>query len=82
MRIGLFGGEDYDGAILVNACTGETTKYALDEVPSWCDKVFTADLVYGQLGYYGKYRSGFIQLAHRSDWRARAHGLSCTRPVQ
>ena len=60
MRIGLFGGEDYDGAILVNACTGETTKYDLADVPNWCDKVFTADLVYEQLGYYGKYRSGFI----------------------
>lgn len=60
MRIGLFGGEDYDGAILVNACTGETTKYDLADVPNWVDKVFTADLVYSQLGYYGKYRSGFI----------------------
>ncbi len=60
MRIGLFGGEDYDGAILVNACTGETTKYAADEIPTWVDKVFTADLVYQQLGYYGRYRSGFI----------------------
>ena len=58
-RIMLFGGKDYDGAILVNAITGETTKYALDDVPQWCDKVFSADLVYSQLGDYGKYRSGF-----------------------
>ncbi len=60
MRIGLFGGEDYDGAILVNACTGETVKYDAQDVPTWVDKVYTADLVYKQLGYYGKYRSGFI----------------------
>ncbi len=59
MRIGLFGGEDYDGAILVNACTGETQYFALDEIPTWCDKVFDADLVYGQLDYYGRYRGGF-----------------------
>lgn len=59
MRIGIFGGEDYNGAILVNACTGETTKYALSDVLSWCDKVFNADLVYNQLVYYGKYQSGF-----------------------
>ena len=58
-RIALFGGEDYSGAILVNACTGETTRYDLDEVPNWCDKVFNADLVYEQLESYGKYRSGF-----------------------
>ena len=59
MRIGLFGGEDYDGAILVDACTGETTKYDAESVPTWCDKVYTADMVYDQLGYYGRYRGGF-----------------------
>ena len=60
MRIGLFGGEDYDGIILVNACTGETAKYSAGDVPNWVDKAYTADLVYGQLSYYGCYRSGFI----------------------
>ena len=59
MRIGIFGGEDYDGAILVNACTGETAKYNLDEIPQWCDKVFAADLVYSQLDCYGRYQKGF-----------------------
>lgn len=58
-RIMLFGGMDYDGAILVNAITGETVKYDLADVPTWVDKVFSADLVYDQLGSYGKYRSGF-----------------------
>ncbi len=58
-RIMLFGGMDYDGAILVNAITGETAKYDLASIPQWCDKVFSADLVYKQLGDYGKYRSGF-----------------------
>ena len=60
MRIGLFGGEDYDGAILVDAVTGETTYYDLADVPSWVDKVFSADLVYAQLEYYGKYQKGFF----------------------
>ena len=58
-RIMLFGGKDYDGAILVDAVTGESTFYPLADVPQWCDKVFSADLVYDQLGSYGKYRSGF-----------------------
>ncbi|MBS7407476.1 MAG: hypothetical protein KIG15_07555 [Coriobacteriales bacterium] len=58
-RIMLFGGKDYDGAILVDAVTGESTFYTLADVPQWCDKVFSADLVYDQLGSYGKYRSGF-----------------------
>lgn len=58
-RIMMFGGKDYDGAVLVNAVTGESKFYSLEEIPQWCDKVFSADLVYDQLGSYGKYRSGF-----------------------
>lgn len=58
-RIMLFGGKDYDGAVLVNAVTGESQFYDLASIPQWCDKVFSADLVYEQLGSYGKYRSGF-----------------------
>lgn len=58
-RIMMFGGKDYDGAILVNAVTGESQYYDLASIPQWCDKVFSADLVYDQLGSYGKYRSGF-----------------------
>ena len=58
-RIMLFGGKDYDGAVLVNAVTGESVYYSLEDIPQWCDKVFSADLVYDQLGSYGKYRSGF-----------------------
>ena len=60
LRIGLFGGRDYDGAIIVDAVTGEMTKYDLEDVPNWVDKVFSADLVYSQLTYYGKYKKGFI----------------------
>ncbi len=59
MRIGLFGGEDYDGMILVNACTGEMQRFSIDSTPSWCDKIFTADMVYNQLSYFGRYQSGF-----------------------
>ena len=34
-RIGLFGGTDIQGAVLVNALTGESVYY--EEVPSWVD---------------------------------------------
>jgi hypothetical protein len=58
-RIGLFGGEDYDGALIVNACSGEVQRCSIEEIPSWCDKVFAADLIYEQLQFYGKYQKGF-----------------------
>ncbi len=59
-KIGLFGGDDIHGAVLVNACTGESTYYAPDEVPTWVDRVYTADLIIRQYDYYGTYRNGFL----------------------
>lgn len=59
-RIGLFSGRDIGGAILLNAQTGESKYYELDEIPTWVDQVFDSDMVLNQLNYNGKYRSGFF----------------------
>ncbi|MCD7840573.1 MAG: CvpA family protein [Erysipelotrichaceae bacterium] len=59
-KIGLFGGEDITGAVLVNACSGETQYYAIDEVPSWVDRVYPAELLLTQLTNWGQYGNGFI----------------------
>lgn len=56
--IGLFGGKDIDGAVLVNAITGESQYYK--EVPEWVDRVYTDDLIIEQYDYYGTYKNGFI----------------------
>lgn len=58
-RIGMWGGKDATGAILVNAVTGEQTYYDLADIPQWVDQVFASDLVLEQLNYNGKFRSGF-----------------------
>ena len=57
-RIGLFAGTDIRGAVLVNAITGESAYY--DEVPSWVDRVYTADIIIQQYDYHGMYQSGFF----------------------
>lgn len=57
--IGLFGGKDIIGAVLVNAITGESTYYDVADVPDWVDHVYTADLIMAQYDYYGKYHNGF-----------------------
>ncbi|MEA5050989.1 MAG: PASTA domain-containing protein [Oscillospiraceae bacterium] len=57
-RIGLFGGKDIDGAVLVNAVTGECEYYK--EVPQWVDRVYSAELIIQQYDYYGLYTKGFI----------------------
>ena len=58
-RIGLFGGVDVKGAVLCNAITGESTYYAIDAVPTWVDRVCSADLIIEQYDYYGAYQGGF-----------------------
>lgn len=57
--IGLFGGTDVKGAVLMNALTGESQYYPVSEVPSWVDRVYSARLVITQYNYYGKYSNGF-----------------------
>lgn len=57
--IGLFGGADITGAVLVNAITGECTYYDAGNIPTWVDRVFTASLIIEQYDYYGKYKNGF-----------------------
>lgn len=56
--IGLFGGTDIKGAVLVNAITGESEYY--EEVPQWVDRVYSADLITEQYNYYGEYHNGFF----------------------
>ena len=58
--IGLFGGKDITGAVLVNAINGDHKYYDIKKVPSWVDRVYPADLVITQLENYGKYTNGFF----------------------
>ena len=56
--IGLFGGTDVEGAVLVNAITGESEYH--EEVPSWVDRVYSYDIIMEQYDYYGMYHNGFF----------------------
>lgn len=56
--IGLFGGRDIKGAVLVNAITGECEYY--EEVPQWVDHVYGASLIMEQYDYHGTYVNGFF----------------------
>ena len=56
--IGLFGGTDIQGAVLVNAITGESEYH--EEVPSWVDRVYSSSLIMEQYDFYGQYHNGFI----------------------
>jgi len=56
--IGLFGGADIRGAILVDAVTGTCSYH--EEVPPWVDNVYAPELIMQQYDYYGTLVHGFI----------------------
>jgi len=59
-KVGLFGGTDIDGAVLMNAITGECTYFGSAEVPDWVDRVYSANLIMKQYDYYGMYQNGWF----------------------
>lgn len=59
-KIGLFGGETIGRAVLCNAETGELTDYAIEDVPQWVDRVYSADLLVQLYDYYGSLKHGFF----------------------
>lgn len=72
--IGLFGGTDVIGAVIVDSINGDTTlistsldgttklptdKFVSDKEFQWLDQVYSASIVNEQYNYYGKYNNGF-----------------------
>jgi len=58
--IGLFGGADIQGAVLVDAVSGECFYYDSADVPTWVDNLYDPDLVMQQYDYHGALIHGFI----------------------
>lgn len=59
-NIGLFGGHTVGRVVLCNAITGECTDYAVEEVPQWIDKVFSAERLIELYDYHGVLVHGFF----------------------
>ena len=63
--IGLFGGTDVKGVVIVDAITGEMTEYTVEQVKTskelqWIDGIYSDALLVEQFNYYGRYKNGFI----------------------
>lgn len=64
--IGLVGGMDVIGVVLVDACDKNNTQYySLEQIKEnediqWIDQIYSEDLLVQQYNYYGKYSGGFI----------------------
>ncbi|MBR5561708.1 MAG: CvpA family protein [Clostridia bacterium] len=64
--IGLFGGTDVIGAVVVKADSdeGESAYYTIEDIKTnaelqWLDRIYDSDLLVQQYNYYGKYQNGF-----------------------
>ena len=58
-NIGLYGGRDIGGVVLVNAVNGEHIYYDIADVPSWVDRAYNADMIIEQYDYHGTLQKGF-----------------------
>ena len=59
-KIGLFGGKTIGRVVLCNAINGECQDYAVEDVPSWVDRVYSASMLVDLYNYYGTLKHGFI----------------------
>lgn len=51
---------DVKGVITCDPQTGDTEYYGIDEVPTWVDHVYDAELVIDQVDDWGMYQKGFL----------------------
>lgn len=59
-EIGVIGGKDITGIVLVDAVSGDTIHYDIEDVPQWIDQVYPAYLLNIQANNWGKYTNGFL----------------------
>lgn len=58
-KVGLFGAMDVSEVILFDPCDGSHTLFALEEVPTWVDNVFTGELASQKYDWHGMLKNGF-----------------------
>lgn len=58
------------GAWVVNATTGEMTKYAIDNLPEWIDRVQPEDFIINQIDNKGEFVRGWLNFADKDKFRS------------
>lgn len=54
-----YGGPDAAAVVLVNAETGAISRYSLDNLPAWVDRVQPEAFIYNQIKNWGEYVNGY-----------------------
>lgn len=55
-----FGAMDVCEAVVFDPCTGESTLYAVEDVPAWVDTVYSGDLAEQKYNWFGTLKGGFL----------------------
>ena len=59
-KVGIHGGADATGVVVVDAQTGETNKYSVEDAPKWIDRIYPQSFVIEQINDWGWYTNGFF----------------------
>ena len=52
--------EEISGVVILDPVTGKSEKYSIDEVPTWVDHVYSANLIMEEVNDWGLYNGGFL----------------------
>ena len=52
--------KEVTGVVILNPIDGTSKKYKVEEIPTWVDHVYSANLIIEQLNSWGKYKNGFL----------------------
>ena len=58
-KVSIFGAFDVNEVVIFNPCDGSSELYALEDVPSWVDNVFTGALASQKYDWHGTLANGF-----------------------
>lgn len=56
------------GAIVMDCATGESTRYTLDTLPSWVDRIQPESFIMTQLNHKGEYVHGYLNFSDRDKF--------------
>lgn len=56
------------GVIIVNAESGDTQKYSIEDVPTWVDRVQPEDFIINQINNKGKYIHGIFNFSNKEKY--------------
>lgn len=58
-RVGLFGGMDVKGAVICDPVSGDMEYYAVEDIPTWVDRVYDGELLTRKYNWHGLFGNGY-----------------------